>query len=270
MKKVISVMLVLLLLITGCGGNYDAKYEEGLKYLNEGNYEQAIVCFTEAIKIDSKQYPAYVGRGQAYLYSNQPEEAVKDYYSATNLGLGAGEVPKEIVNDVARILIEKSEEEGKTKEEILELLKEKGFFDEEVIANIDDTLVEVLIDLINEYSENGKSLDELYEFFAELGFISDGSISKALNGSLTNQLMQNTISLVNEGNELEELAVKGYLNTDLNSISFYLPETYRIDKFIGVLFRFQNILQCGIVAKVHFHHGFGNQFRDLKERDPAL
>ena len=169
MKKTISVILMLLLLITGCGSNYDAKYEEGLKYLNEGNYEQAIVCFTEAIKIDSKKYPAYVGRGQAYLYSNQPEEAVKDYYSATNLGLGASEVPKEIVNGVVEEYINSYEENKQSKEELLDALKESGFLDDGVIQNIDDALLKIISELIEEFAEEGKSIDALIDYLKELG-----------------------------------------------------------------------------------------------------
>lgn len=38
----------------------------GMRYLTDGNYEEAIIAFTAAIEIDPKRAEAYVGRGDAY------------------------------------------------------------------------------------------------------------------------------------------------------------------------------------------------------------
>ena len=42
----------------------------GIRYLNEGNYEEAIIAFTAAIEIDQKNVDAYLGRAEAYMNSN--------------------------------------------------------------------------------------------------------------------------------------------------------------------------------------------------------
>ena len=72
MKRVLSLVLALVLTLTlaACGDSsakWQEQYDLGQKYLTEGNYEEAILAFTAAIKIDPKQPLAYVGRGDAYL-----------------------------------------------------------------------------------------------------------------------------------------------------------------------------------------------------------
>ena len=48
---------------------WQEQYDLGIRYLSEGNYEEAIIAFAVAIEIDSKRAPAYVGRGDAYILS---------------------------------------------------------------------------------------------------------------------------------------------------------------------------------------------------------
>lgn len=64
-------------------------YDLGLRYLSEGNYEEAVIAFTAAIEIDPKQAPAYVGRGDAYVLSGETEKnlttAKADYETAIGL-----------------------------------------------------------------------------------------------------------------------------------------------------------------------------------------
>ncbi len=64
------LVLVLILLLTQCGGNdpeWKEHYELGLRYLSEGNYEEAILSFTAAIEIDPNVSELYVSRGEAYV-----------------------------------------------------------------------------------------------------------------------------------------------------------------------------------------------------------
>lgn len=60
-----------LALLAACGGKSDPTWQEqydlGQQYLSEMNYEQAIVAFTEAIRIDPNRGDAYIGRGDAYM-----------------------------------------------------------------------------------------------------------------------------------------------------------------------------------------------------------
>ena len=96
MKQVISVVLALTLALTLCscgkkdgGAAWQEQYDLGVRYLSEGNYEEAIIAFTAAIKIDSKRAEAYVGRGSAYIGCGETAEnlaaAQADYEKAIEL-----------------------------------------------------------------------------------------------------------------------------------------------------------------------------------------
>lgn len=68
---------------------WQEQYDLGVRYLSEGNYQEAILAFTAAIEIDPKQAPAYVGRGDAYVGLGGTEEnlaaAKTDYETAIEL-----------------------------------------------------------------------------------------------------------------------------------------------------------------------------------------
>ena len=53
---------------------WQEQYDLGIRYLSEGNYEEAIIAFTAAIEIDPNRAEAYVGRGDAYVGSGETEE----------------------------------------------------------------------------------------------------------------------------------------------------------------------------------------------------
>ena len=90
---VISVLCVCLL--SSCAQTstneptWQEQYDLGIRYLSEGNYEEAIIAFTAAIEIDPRQPLAYVGRGDAYLGSGETEKnltaAQVDYEKAMEL-----------------------------------------------------------------------------------------------------------------------------------------------------------------------------------------
>lgn len=101
MKRMIHILLAVVLLLSSCGrpgtageenntiSAWQEQYDLGVRYLSEGNYEEAIIAFTAAIEIDPKQAPAYVGRGKAYVLSGETEEnlnaAQVDYEHAIEL-----------------------------------------------------------------------------------------------------------------------------------------------------------------------------------------
>lgn len=94
---------VLVLGLCGCGPSgtaagggsaepelaYQDYYDLGIRYLSEGNYQEAIIAFTAAIEIDPKQAPAYVGRGDAYVLSGETDATLSaakiDYEKAIEL-----------------------------------------------------------------------------------------------------------------------------------------------------------------------------------------
>lgn len=102
MKRICILLLAAVILLSACGRqtsmtdveqepSWQEQYDLGVRYLSEGNYEEAIIAFTAAIEVDPKQAPAYVGRGDAYSgtalqatgsASDLPKEAITSYESA--------------------------------------------------------------------------------------------------------------------------------------------------------------------------------------------
>lgn len=95
MRRIGSLILTIVLALGMCACGQSAKaewqeqYDLGVRYLSEGNYEEAIIAFTAAIEIDSKHPEAFIGRGDAYIGSDETEEnltaALADYKEAITL-----------------------------------------------------------------------------------------------------------------------------------------------------------------------------------------
>ena len=92
--KIICLILIAALALTACGGpTWQEKYDLGMRYLDEGNYEEAIIAFNAAIKIDPKRADSYISLADTYV-------AMGDYDNAKKVLL---EVPTEITDyDVIR------------------------------------------------------------------------------------------------------------------------------------------------------------------------
>jgi len=94
-----------MIVLCACGTKsptWQDQYDLGVRYLSEGNYEEAIIAFTAAIEIDPKQAPTYVGRGDAYIGSGKTEEnlmaAQVDYEKAIELGVTDAEIYLKLAN----------------------------------------------------------------------------------------------------------------------------------------------------------------------------
>ena len=91
MKRTMGILLVLILSLTLCacgkksGTSWQEQYDLGVRYLSEGNYEEAVIAFTAAIEIDAKRPEAYLGRGDAYEKMGDLERATADYLAALEL-----------------------------------------------------------------------------------------------------------------------------------------------------------------------------------------
>ena len=70
MKRITALLLIVLMVLSlvACGGKgtWQEQYDLGMRYLNEGNYEEAVIAFTAAIEIDAKRPEAYLGAAEAY------------------------------------------------------------------------------------------------------------------------------------------------------------------------------------------------------------
>ena len=78
--------LTLCLSLAACGGNsgggssastWQEQYDLGVKFLSDGNYEEAIIAFTAAIEIDPKQPDAYLGLAQVYTAQGDTDSAIR-------------------------------------------------------------------------------------------------------------------------------------------------------------------------------------------------
>ena len=89
MKKLVSLLLALVLLVSvsACGQpstgrseedegpTWQEQYDLGIRYLEEGNYEEAVIAFTAAIEIDPKRAETYEGAADAYIGLGDYEKA---------------------------------------------------------------------------------------------------------------------------------------------------------------------------------------------------
>lgn len=82
MKKLLLPFLLIIAIGLGaCSQNQEAQWQEqydlGIRYLSEGNYEEAIIAFTTAIEIDPKMSETYHALGNLYIELGDYEAAAK-------------------------------------------------------------------------------------------------------------------------------------------------------------------------------------------------
>lgn len=90
MRRIASFLLsvCMILSLCACGQKADVEvpsnvsswqeqYDLGVRYLSDGNYEEAIIAFTAAIKIDAKRPEAYLGLADAYTGAGDLDAARK-------------------------------------------------------------------------------------------------------------------------------------------------------------------------------------------------
>ena len=92
MRRILAAVLgfVLLLGLAGCGGSaggtapagasaptWQEQYDLGIRYLSEGNYQEAIIAFTAAIEIDPKRPEAYISLADVYTAQGDLDKAAE-------------------------------------------------------------------------------------------------------------------------------------------------------------------------------------------------
>ncbi len=85
MKRMLWMCMVLIVLLSACAGpkmtvaeQWQEQYDLGVRYLEEGNYEEAIIAFNAAIEIDPMNEETYFQLAQIHM-------AQKDYAAAEEI-----------------------------------------------------------------------------------------------------------------------------------------------------------------------------------------
>ena len=115
MKRMWSLILAaaMLLSMAGCSNtekDWQEQYDLGMRYLEEGDYEEAILAFSAAIEIDGGRPEAYIGRAEAYIATGDLEKALKDYKKAQRVAKSSDEDYEDLVDELED-LIDKLEDE---------------------------------------------------------------------------------------------------------------------------------------------------------------
>ena len=115
MSLILSICLVLGLCACGqkaeeapAAPTWQEQYDLGIRYLSEGNYEEAIIAFTAVIDIDPKNAGALSGRGQAYVLSGETEENLAAALADFEAALAADETLAEAWLGLADVYIRQS------------------------------------------------------------------------------------------------------------------------------------------------------------------
>lgn len=166
------------------------QYDLAIRCLSEGNYEEAIIAFTAAIEIDSKQASAYVGRGNAYILSDETEENLAAAHSNYEMAIALDETYEEAYLGLAR-LYTKNENTEKALEILNQALLKTGESDQirSLIAELEETIKGS--EESTESVEQGQTLDEE---LSEMGL----STAKLCDGVWVNEGIRYTSTFVYE------------------------------------------------------------------------
>ena len=72
----LALCLVLSMVACAKAPTWQEQYDLGVRYLSEGNYQEAIIAFTAATKIDPKQADGYIGLAEVYIGMGNTEKAI--------------------------------------------------------------------------------------------------------------------------------------------------------------------------------------------------
>lgn len=151
----------------------------GNRYLEEMDYEQAMVAFGKAIKIDPKSTDAYLGKARAYSGMSDMDMVIETLEIGMNQVAEINDIKKELVNAYLSVAQKKLddadyEESLKFYDRLIELGDEDGVIIENLCACI-DAYIEFLIEerryveilkLREKYNDIAINVD--FEFYLEI------------------------------------------------------------------------------------------------------
>lgn len=86
MNKLILTISLLLIPILGSGQTASELYEAGQSERSSGNYQQAILLYTQALELDATLSNAYAERGYCLAQLDDYNQALENYNQAIALG----------------------------------------------------------------------------------------------------------------------------------------------------------------------------------------
>ncbi len=119
MKRLGALLLAVLLVLSACDSPADEwqeQYDLGVRYLTEGNYEEAILAFRAAIEIDEKRTEAWLGLADVYEAQGDLEQAAAALQDALER-IGEDESLRERLETVQQTMEEQEQEEEENREE---------------------------------------------------------------------------------------------------------------------------------------------------------
>lgn len=203
-KRLIALMIIWALSLGLCACEQDAseqadnnvqttwqeQYDLAIRYLSEGNYGEATIAFTAAIEIDSKRASAYVGRGNAYILSDETEENLAAAHANYEMAIALDETCEEAYLGLAK-LYTKSDSTEKALEILNRALLKTGESDQ--ISG----LIAELEPVIKESEESAESVEQgqsLGEERSQMGL----STAKLCDGVWVNEGIRYTNTFVYE------------------------------------------------------------------------
>ncbi len=81
------------------------RFQQGCAAYREGQYRQAVACFSQAIQLDAQFAEAYHNRGRATVNLRRVTEAIPDWVKASELYLQQGDTTQaeQIKQDLLRL-----------------------------------------------------------------------------------------------------------------------------------------------------------------------
>ena len=233
MKKTILLLLAvtMLLSLAACANqaapadetpDWQTQYDLGVRYLSEGNYEEAILAFNAAIEIDPKNPDAYIKLAEVYEQTGDDEAALR------TLEQGFSETQSERLtqeeNRIKRKILQENpavaelpaavdsveEPEASTDEETGELLAYIDTLPHETVANSALKIVDAYADMLNS-TDSGEGIfypDEtdtdrfwtaiyLFEVNQRKYFDENGPISRMIKDGFLIDSRQNVQDIAN-------------------------------------------------------------------------
>lgn len=232
MRRLAALLVVCLLALTACAKapTWQEQYDLGVRYLAEGNYQEAVIAFTAAIGIDEKRPEAFVGRGDAYLAlaADDPAQylglAAADYETA----LGLDDTDPAVYERLADVYIQQGETE-----------KAKDILQSGIDATGDAGLQERLDEILEQETTGGENDAEASD---DTDTPADGEATNTGNAWPGGEIppvpddgIERTVIEVATGEELEALAYSGQ---DLSNTEIHLTgDIYRCESLISVVFK---------------------------------